>query len=286
MKSNRRLKNVKHEFLNNRQAMFAAIFLTIVIVASITVSFVNIDPDAINVAGKLEAPSLSHLFGTDELGRDYFVRVIYGGRISLVVGILAMVTSIVIGVSVGMVSGYFGGIIDNILMRIVDVFSSIPWIIIVTVVGLLFKKGIASIIIVIGLFSWMEISRLVRSEVLSVKQREYVQYAGFMGRKYSAIMVQHILPSVFPTIITAATATIASAIMTESALSFLGLGVAAPMSSWGSLLQGSQQYLQDAPYMAIIPGILIVLTVYSFNKLGDVFRVFVEARVMAGDGNE
>ena len=185
-----------------------------------------------------------------------------------------------------MVAGYFGGIVDNTLMRIVDVFSSIPWIIMVTVVGLLFKKGLFSIVIVIGLFSWMEIARLVRSEVLSSKEREYVQYAKFIGVNPLSIMIKHVLPAVFPTIITAATAIIASAIMTESSLSFLGLGVQQPMSSWGSLLQSSQQYLQKAPYMAVLPGILIILTVYSFNKLGDVLRVFVEPRITAGDKDE
>lgn len=197
-----------------------------------------------------------------------------------------MVTSIVIGVSVGMMSGYFGGVVDSFFMRLVDVFSSIPWIIMVTVFGLLFKRGLFSIIIVIGLFSWMGIARLVRSEVLSAKEREYVQYARFIGRRPGQVMMNHVLPSIFPTIITAATAEIASAIMMESALSFLGIGVAAPMSSWGSLLQSSQQYLQKAPYMAVLPGILIILTVYSFNKLGDVLRVFVEPKITAGEKNE
>ena len=286
MKKNRRLENVKYEFKNNKQAIFAAIYLVVIILVSIFVVFINIDPDAIDVVHKLQPPSSEHWFGTDEMGRDYLMRVLYGGRVSLVVGVLAMLTSILIGIAVGMSAGYFGGIVDNILMRIVDVFSSIPWIIMVTVVGLLFKRGIVSIIIVIGLFSWMEIARLVRSEVLSAKETEYVQYSKFIGVNAVEIMVKHVLPSVFPTIITAATAAIASAIMVESSLSFLGLGVAAPMSSWGSLLQSSQQYLQKAPYMAILPGVLIILTVYSFNKLGDVLRVFVEPKITAGEKNE
>ena len=272
-KRNRRLENVVYEFKHNKQAIFAAIFLCVIICVSIFVVFVNIDPDAIDVVHKLEFPSSAHWFGTDDMGRDYFIRVLYGGRVSLLVGVLAMVTSITIGVTVGMMSGYFGGIVDNLLMRLVDVFSSIPWIIMVTIFGLLFKRGLFSIIIVIGLFSWMGIARLVRSEVLSAKEREYVQYARFIGRHPARVM-------------TAATAEIASAIMMESALSFLGIGVAAPMSSWGSLLQGSQQYLQKAPYMAVLPGILIILTVYSFNKLGDVLRVFVEPKITAGEKNE
>ena len=272
----------------NKLAIAGLIFLGVMIVLCIVGPIVSpySDITATDIANAKQPPSAQHWFGTDELGRDYFIRVLYGGRVSLVVGVLAMLTSIVIGVTVGMVAGYFGGIVDNILMRIVDVFSSIPWIIMVTVVGLLFKKGLASIIIVIGLFSWMEIARLVRSEVLSAKEREYVQYADFIGIPSGKVIMSHVFPTVFPTIITAATAQIASAIMVESSLSFLGLGVAAPMSSWGSLLQSSQQYLQKAPYMAVLPGILIILTVYSFNKLGDVLRVFVEPRITAGDKDE
>ena len=281
---NRRLENVIYEFKHNKQAMFAAIYLCIVILIRIFVVFVpNLDPNAIDVTNQLQPPSAAHWFGTDNMGRDYFARVLYGGRISLVVGVLAMLTCIVFGVIIGTVSGYFGGLVDSILMRLVDVFQSIPWIIMVTVVGIVFKKGLFSIIFVIGLFSWMPIARLVRSEVLSSKEREYVQYARFIGVRSLTVMLKHVLPSVFPTIITAATAAIANAIMTESSLSFLGLGIQQPMSSWGSLLQQAQQYLQMAPYMAILPGILIILTVYSFNKLGDVLRVFVEPRVQAGE---
>ena len=281
---NRRLENVIYEFKHNKQAMFAAIYLCIVILISIFVVFVpNLDPNAIDVTNQLQPPSAAHWFGTDNMGRDYFARVLYGGRISLVVGVLAMLTCIVFGVIIGTVSGYFGGLVDSILMRLVDVFQSIPWIIMVTVVGIVFKKGLFSIIFVIGLFSWMPIARLVRSEVLSSKEREYVQYARFIGVRSLTVMLKHVLPSVFPTIITAATAAIANAIMTESSLSFLGLGIQQPLSSWGSLLQQAQQYLQMAPYMAILPGILIILTVYSFNKLGDVLRVFVEPRVQAGE---
>lgn len=285
-KKNRRLENVLYELRHNKQAIFAATYLLVIILISIFIVFVNVDPDAIDVTNKLQGPSAAHWFGTDEMGRDYLARVLYGGRVSLLVGVLAMLTSIFLGVSIGMTAGYFGGLVDNILMRLVDIFSSIPWIIMVTVVGLLFKKGLFSIVIVIGLFSWMEIARLVRSEVLSSKEREYVQYAKFIGVNPFSIMIKHVLPAVFPTIITAATAIIASAIMTESSLSFLGLGVQQPMSSWGSLLQSSQQYLQKAPYMAILPGILIILTVYSFNKLGDVLRVFVEPKITTGEKSE
>lgn len=281
---NRRMEAAVLEFCSDRQAAFAASYLLLIFLISILVFlFRGLDPDKIDVLHKLQPPSPLHWFGTDNMGRDYFARVLYGGQVSLLVGVLAMLCSVLIGVTVGMLSGYFGGLIDGFFMRLVDIFLSIPWLIMVTVFGLLFKKGLLSIILVIGIFSWMDIARIVRSEVLAVKSREYVQYADFIGIPPLSVMTGHILPAVFSTIITASTSTIAGAIMTESALSFLGLGVQQPMSSWGSLLQQSQKYLQNAPYMALLPGILIILTVYSFNKLGDILRVFAEPRVRAGE---
>lgn len=282
MKS-RRLKNVKDELKGNKSALFSVGFLIFIILISIFAFLIPIDPDATNTANMLQAPSLSHLFGTDELGRDYLARTIYGGRVSLIVGVLAMLISTSIGVLVGTVSGYYGGIIDNILMRFVDIISSIPWMILVTVISIFLKPGLQAIIIVIGLFSWMETARLVRAETLSIKEREYVLYSISIGESSRNIIFRHIVPSVFPTIIIASTSSIAGAIMTESALSFLGLGIQQPMSSWGNLLQNAQTNLQSAPYMAVLPGLLIVLTIYSFNKLGNVLRVFVEPKTAGGE---
>ena len=276
---NRRFDIVKRKFLSDKGMWLATGFLALVIIASIAVSFTGLDPEAIDVTKMLQEPSSEHWFGTDELGRDYFARVLYGARVSLIVGVLAMLTSVVIGVTVGMISGYFGGIVDTICMRTVDVICAIPWIIMVTVVSLLFKKGLASIIIVIGCFSWMEIARLVRTETMSAKNREYVQYAELIGVSKFKIILQHILPTIFPVIITAATSAIANAIMVESSMSFLGIGIQPPMSSWGSLLQTAQTNLSKAPYMALIPGLLIVLTICSFNKLGDLLRLYAEPRV-------
>lgn len=278
---NRRIENVKVELKHNKVALFSILFLIVITLISIFAFLYPYNPNKTNVSIMLQAPSLSHPFGTDELGRDYLARAIYGGRVSLLVGILAMVISTSIGVLVGTLSGYFGGKIDNLLMRMVDIISSIPWMILVTVISIFLKPGFKTIIIVIGFFTWMEISRLVRAETLSVKEREYVLYAVSIGGASMKIIMKHIIPSVFPTIIVASTTGIANAIMTESSLSFLGIGIQQPMSSWGSLLQNAQSNLQNAPYMAILPGILIVLTIYSFNKLGDVLRVFVEPKTAA-----
>lgn len=202
---NRRLEIMKRKFLSDKGMWLAAGFLLLVIVASIAVDYTGLDPEAINVQNMLAEPSSVHWFGTDELGRDYFTRVLYGARVSLIVGVLAMVTSVFIGVTVGMISGYFGGSVDSICMRIVDIFCAIPWIIMVTVISMLFKRGLVSIIIVIGCFSWMEIARLVRAETMSAKNREYVQYAELIGVPKLKIIIQHVLPTIIPVIITAAT---------------------------------------------------------------------------------
>lgn len=277
---NRRLEIIKAQFRADKGMWLSAAFLAFIIGACIAVGFSKADPNAINVQSMLTGPSKEHWFGTDELGRDYFIRVLYGARVSLLVGILAMLTSLLIGIAVGMCSGYFGGIIDSIFMRIVDVFCAVPWIIMVTVISLLFKRGLVSIIIVIGLFSWMEIARLVRTETMSAKNREYVQYAQLIGVPKWKIMFKHILPIIFPVIITAATSAIANAILVESSMSFLGIGIQPPMASWGSLLQTAQTNLAKAPYMAFIPGLLIVLTICSFNKLGDLLRLYAEPRTL------
>lgn len=277
---NRRLELVKKKFISDKGMWLAVAFLLFLIVMAVGVKFTDLDPNAMNLQKMLAAPDKENIFGTDELGRDYLTRVIYGARVSLLVGVLAMITAVTIGVVVGMVAGYFGGIVDSILMRLVDVFCAVPWIIMVTVVGLLFKKGLASIVIVIGCFGWMEISRLVRAETMAAKNREYVHYAELIGVPKWKIMLLHILPSIFPVIITAATGSIASAIMVESSMSFLGFGIQAPDTSWGTLLQMAQKTLGKAPHMAILPGALIICTICSFNKLGDLLRLFVEPRAM------
>lgn len=258
--------------------LLSAIFLLVLICLSLGAPLLPLDPTATNVSQMSQPPSWQHLFGTDEVGRDYFIRVVYGGRVSLLVGILAMLTATFIGTVIGLVAGYFGGWLDNVLMRAVDVLSAIPWLVLVIVLSVFLKPGLTTIVIVIGGFSWMSIARLIRAETLAAKERDYVAYGRFIGQKSLTIIAKHVFPSVLPTLIVAATNSISSAIMTESALSFLGMGIQQPMSSWGSLLQNAQATLQSAPYMAILPGLFVVLTVYSFNNLGD----FVKSRLQGG----
>ena len=278
--SKRRASQLKNELKYNKGILIAAAALIVITLISLLAFLSPYDPDALNMSARLQGPSMQHLFGTDDLGRDYLTRVLYGGRISLLVGVVAMLISTVIGVLVGTVSGYFGGLIDNILMRIVDVLLSIPWMILVTVISIYMRPGIQAIILVIGLFQWMNIARLVRAETLSVKEREYVLYADSINQSHLFIILRHVIPSVLPTIIVAATTGIANAIMMESALSFLGMGVQQPMSSWGSMLNRAQEVLGKAPYMAILPGLMIIATVFSFNKIGDLIRVFAEPKAI------
>lgn len=258
---------------------FSFIFLVALIFLSLIAPLLPIDPTLTDVTQMSQGPSLKHLFGTDEVGRDYFIRVLYGGRVSLLVGVSAMLAATFIGTVVGLVTGYFGGIVDSILMRVVDVLSAIPWLVLVIVLSVFLKPGLSTIIIVIGGFSWMSIARLIRAETMSAKEREYVSYGQFIGQKPLRIMFRHVLPSVLPTLIIAATTSISGAIMTESALSFLGLGIQQPMSSWGSLLQNAQSSLQRTPYMAILPGLFIVFTIYSFNNLGDFVKTILQGEV-------
>lgn len=279
----RRIENVISALKHDKLAIASLIFLLIIIVLALIAPLLPLDPNGTDVRNMLQPPSLEHPFGTDEIGRDYLARVIYGGRVSLLVGFLAMLTCVCVGVIVGTISGFCGGLIDSILMRIVDIMSSIPWMVLVTVISLFLKRGLKSIIIVIGFFTWMEIARLVRAETLSLKEREYVMYAKFVGVPGYKIILKHIVPAVLPTIIIASSTGIANAIMTESSLSFLGLGIQQPMSSWGSLLQNAQGNMQNAIYMAILPGLLIVMTIFAFNKLGNLLRIFVEPRIMSGE---
>lgn len=272
-------KQLKEELFSSPLYLFSVLFLLLLVALSLLAPVLPLDPNTTNVSQMNQPPSLDHLFGTDNVGRDYFARVLYGGRISLLVGILAMLASVLIGSLVGIVAGYFGGLMDSILMRTVDVLSSIPWLVLVIVLSVFLKPGLTTIIIVIGGFSWMRISRLIRAESLSAKTHDYVSYARFIGVKPWTIIRRHILPSILPTLIVAASSSISSAIMTESALSFLGIGIQQPLASWGSLLQNAQSTLQSAPYMAILPGLFILLTIYSFNNVGDLIRDSLQKEV-------
>lgn len=271
-------RNVLTQVKEQKAAIAAIILLAVFALASIFAFLVPYDPNKIVVTERLLPPSAAHWFGTDDYGRDYLARALYGGRVSLSVGFLAMAIAVIVGTAVGTVSGYFGGWIDNVLMRIVDILMSIPSFFLMLVLNAYLKPGITTIILIIGMLSWMNIARIVRAETLSVKEREYVLYARVSGQNTLAIILKHIVPNMMSTIIVAATINIASAILMESSLSFLGLGIQQPNSSWGSMLNDAQGFIGEAPYLALFPGLFILLTVLSINVLGDVFRVAFEPK--------
>ena len=219
------IKQIRSQLLSSPIFLISLIFLAILLILTLLAPIIPIDPNAVDVSNMSKPPSLQHIFGTDEIGRDYFIRVLHGGRVSLLVGLLAMITATMIGTIVGLISGYFGGIVDNILMRCVDILSAIPWLILVIVLSVFLKPGLTTVIIVIGGFSWMRIARLIRAETLSAKEREYVIYAQFLGENWVSTIGKHILPSVLPTLIVAASTSISSAIMTESAVTALQLSI-------------------------------------------------------------
>ncbi|WES87812.1 ABC transporter permease [Dickeya fangzhongdai] len=272
----RRWQQAKQQLRRNRPAQLALAILAVFGVTSALAWLSPWDPNAMAIQARMLPPDSAHWFGTDEYGRDYFTRALYGGQISLMVGVLAMTFSTLIGTLVGTVSGYVGGRLDTVLMRAVDMLMSIPAFFLLLVLNAYLKPGVANIILIISSLTWMNLSRLVRAETLSLKEREYVLYARASGERAWRIILRHIIPNILPTIMVAATLNIASAILMESTLSFLGLGVQQPNASWGSMLNNAQAYIGDATWLALFPGMLILLTVLSFNVLGDVFRTAFE----------
>ncbi|MFC3803790.1 ABC transporter permease [Cohnella sp. GCM10012308] len=266
-----------------RSSVFGIAGIVILILFTIAAALAFLsphDPNALNALERLKPPSGAHWFGTDDYGRDYFTRALYGGRVSLTVGFASMILATGIGVVVGVVSGYFGGWIDNLLMRLVEVVMSIPSFLILLLLSVFLKPSVGNLIIIISLLMWMNIARIVRAETMSLKEREYVLYARASGQGAFGIVRRHILPNLMPIVIVGATNNIASAIMMESSLSFLGFGVQAPNATWGSMLNNAQGLIGQAPYLAVFPGLFILLTVLSFNVLGDILRVGFEPKLV------
>jgi peptide/nickel transport system permease protein len=256
----------------NKFALFGMVILTsMVIFAVFAPRLAPYDPNEI-MEDQIQGPTLKHIFGTDDLGRDMFSRILYGGRISLSVALVAVFVAVTLGIFVGAISGYYGGIVDEIIMRFTDVMLSFPTIFLILAIQSVLTPNIYNVMIVIGATSWMGIARLVRGEFLSIKQREFVEAARAIGASDLRIIFRHILPNAMAPVIIAATLGMAGAILTESALSFLGLGVQPPTPSWGNMLMDSQTYLLDAPWMAIIPGLFIILAVLSLYFVGEALR--------------
>ncbi len=269
-------ENFIRELKKNKLGIFALVCLILIIILSVFAFLTPYNPDTIDMSNQFISPNFKNIFGTDELGRDYFTRALYGARISLIVGVLSMMVSIFIGTLVGAISGLLGGKVDAIIMRIIDMLMSIPLFFLLLIVNSYLRPSIANIIIIIGIFGWMSIARIVRSETLSIKERDYILCSKALGSNNIKIVKTHIIPNAISTVIVAASINIADAILMESSLSFLGLGVQQPMASLGSMLQTAQSRIGDKTYLAIFPGLMILLIVLSFNVLGDILRVALD----------
>lgn len=255
------------------------IVLSFFIVSILTPHIAPYDPNIIDVEKILVPPSWEHLFGTDDLGRDVFTRMLYGAGISLKVGFVAVGIAVLVGVFLGAIAGYYGGWVDIIIMRFVDIMLCFPSFFLILAVIAFMEPSIFNIMAVIGLTSWMGITRLVRAEFLTLKERDFVLAEKAMGAKNARIIFIHILPNAMAPVLVAATLGIASAVLVESALSFLGIGVQPPTPSWGNILTQGQSVLGIAWWLSFFPGMAILVTVLGYNLLGEGIRDAIDPRL-------
>ena len=275
-------------FRRHKMAMAGAVMLVLLTVYSFggTLFFTEADANYTDTSERLQPPSREHPLGTDAVGRDILARTIYGGQISLLIGLSAAAIEVIAGVLIGALAGYYGGLLDGLLMRFTEAMFTIPQLFLllvmakffsgkipaVQILGRTFSGSVIVIVAIIGLTSWMYLARIVRADFLSLKEREFIVAANTIGTRNRAIIFRHILPNTMAPIIVAATLGVANAILAEAYISFLGLGVQPPTATWGNMLEGAYNYVLSAPWLWIFPGLLILLTVMSINSLGDGLR--------------
>jgi len=239
------------------------------------------DPLSLDTQRRFIAPFTNHQFvlGTDEMGRDILSRLLYGGRISLVVGIAAMFATVVTGLIVGLLAGFYGGRIDNLLMRFTDTMLCFPQVFLLLVLAAFITPTMVSIALIIGLTSWMEVARIIRAQIQYIKEQDFIQAAFALGASEARIMFKELLPNAVAPVLVSATLNVANAVLMESYISFLGYGIQPPLASWGNMLTNAQAYFDLAPWLAILPGVMITLTVMGFNFLGDGLRDALDPRL-------
>lgn len=264
----------------HKLAMVSGIILLILILACIFAPFLTpYNYYDIDLDNRFAPPSREHIMGTSEIGHDIFTRILYGGRISLLVGFSSALAAAVLGGILGLVSGYYGGIIDNIIMRIADIFYSVPVLPLMLIMAKFLGSSLTNIILIIVVFGWMTVARIVRGMTLSLKNQEFTEAARAIGSSNIRIIYKHIFPNVMAPLIVSSTLAIGGAIIYEASLSFLGLGIQPPTPSWGNMLQRAQEHIWRAPWMAFWPGIFIFITVLCFNFLGDGLRDAMDPRL-------
>jgi peptide/nickel transport system permease protein len=264
---------------HNRMALVGGLIVLVMFLMAGVASLSSLDPSAIDVSQRLLPPDLRHPLGTDDLGRDVLVRMLYGARISLLVGFVAVGISCLMGIVIGAMAGYYGGWVDALMMRFVDIMLCFPTFFLILAVIAFLNPSIWNIMIVIGLTSWMGVARLIRAEFLSLRQRDFVLAAQALGASDSRLIFRHILPNAMSPVLVSATLGVAGAILTESALSFLGIGVQPPTPSWGNMLITGKQTLGSAWWMSVFPGLAILITVLGYNLLGEGIRDALDPRM-------
>ena len=258
---------------NRAAVVSAALLVVIALTAGLSPWLPGLpDPTAQDLKLGATPPSASHWFGSDELGRDTFARVVHGGRISLMVGLVATLVSLVVGVSWGAVAGYRGGKTDEVMMRFVDILYSLPYIFLVILLLVFFSRSILMLFVALGLVQWLTMARIVRGQVLSLKQQNFVEAARALGASDAAIIFRHIVPNTLGPVIVYTTLTVPAIILQEAFLSFLGLGVQPPDASWGTLVSDGARVLALFPWLVVFPGVALSLTLFCFNFLGDGLR--------------
>lgn len=281
-KKRSQFKAIWFRFRKNRLAMFGLILLLSMILFAVSADlFFDYEGDAIeqNISKRLIAPCVEHPFGTDEYGRDMLARVVYGARISLFVGIATIVGSLLIGSMIGAVAGYCGGVVDNVLMRIMDVFLAVPQTIMAISIVAALGASLVNLLIALSIAAVPKFARIVRSAVLSIKGADYVEAAKAYGSSGVRIIVKYILPNAIGPIIVQATLNMATTILSISSLSFIGLGVQPPTPEWGSILAAGKEHMRYYPYLVTIPGIAIVIAVLALNLIGDGLRDALDPRL-------
>lgn len=271
---------IAKRFSKNKLALAGlAAVIVLILVALFAPLIAPYSPTAIDIKNILSPPSANHIFGTDELGRDVFSRMIWGSRVSLQVGFVAVGIAVLIGILIGAIAGYYGGWIDSILMRFVDVMLTIPTLFLILAVIALVTPSIVVIMVIIGITSWMGISRLVRAEFLTLKERDFVLAARAIGANDMRIIFKHILPNALAPVLVTATFRIAGAILLESGLSFLGLGIQPPTPSWGNILTSGKDNITIAWWLSFYPGIAILIAALSYNLVGEGLRDALDPRL-------
>jgi peptide/nickel transport system permease protein len=278
-KSHGQIHETLRIFSRHRPGLVGTAFLLVIILSSLLAPQLGgYDPNRTAVLNRLQPPSAEHWMGTDELGRDVFTRILYGGRVSLIVGAASIAVSLIVGVLVGALGGYLGGIMDHFLMRFTDVMISFPQIFVLILLVSFLGQKLQTIVLVLGLVSWMPMARLVRAEFLHLKEREYILAARALGVPAYQIVLNYLLPNAVGPIVVAATLGVGAAIRAESGLSYLGLGLQPPTASWGTMLRNAQAQFMFAPWTAIFPGLMIFLVIISISFIGDGLRDALDPR--------